>query len=50
MELMLGNIRMNKANTKAVSLETITLKRDMAYQLVFTKHIHSKAEVREDLL
>ena len=43
MELVLGNIRMNKAITKAVRLETITLNKDMAYQLVFTKHIGTKA-------
>ena len=51
MELVLGRIRMNKANAKAVELETITLESDMAYQLVFSKkHMKSKAEVRDDLL
>ena len=50
MELVLGMIRMNKANAKAVELKTITLESVMAYQLVFSKHMKSKAEVRDDLL
>ena len=50
MELVLGRIRMSKANAKAVELETITLESDMAYHLVFSKHMKSKAEVRADLL
>ena len=41
---------MNKANAKAEKLETITLNSDMAYQLIFSKHIKSKAEVRADIL
>ena len=50
MELVLGRIKMNKANAKAVYLDSITLESDMAYQLVFSKHMESKAEVRTDLL
>jgi len=50
MELVLGGIRMAKAKAKAEKLETITLKSDMAYQLIFSKHIQSKAEVRADIL
>ena len=50
MELVLGRIQVIKGNAKAVGLETITLESDMAYQLVFSKHLKSKAEVRTDLL
>ena len=41
---------MAKAKAKAEKLETITLNSDMAYQLIFSKHIKSKAEVRADIL
>ena len=51
MQLVLQSIRMNKDNAKAVRLESFTLDQDLAYKLVFTKHINNKeAEVREDLL